>query len=515
MLCATPFVVEPFAMNTDAEEHFECDVLLVGAGIMSATVATLLKELDPSLRVEVFERLDRVAAESSDAKNNAGTGHAALCELNYTSERPDGSVDIQKALKVMESFEVSKQFWGWLVQQGELPPPDTFIHSVPHMSFVTGDEDVAFLKRRHGALSTSHLFRGMQYSADRAVLKDWMPLVMQSRDASETVAATRSTLGTDVDFGELTRGFFQHLKVHCKVEPWFQHEVKHLHQSDRDDHHWVAEITDKTLELTRKVHAKFVFIGAGGGALGLLEDSEIAEGDGYGGFPVSGEWLVCNNPDVIAKHSAKVYGKAKVGTPPMSVPHLDARYIEGKRSLLFGPFAGFSTKFLKEGSFLDLPLSITAENILPMISAGLHNLPLTRYLISEVTKSFDERIEALREFVPEAKPEDWETSIAGQRVQVIKRDGKGGGKLEFGTEIISAKDNTLAALLGASPGASTSVTIALDLLADCFPEKMATEAWQSKLREMIPSYGQALAENEPLATAVRYESHARLALQTG
>ena len=498
-------------MRSESEvSRLECDVLLVGAGIMSATVATLLKELDPTLHIEVFERLDRVAGESSDASNNAGTGHAALCELNYTSLKSDGTVDISKALKVMESFEVSKQFWAWLAERNAVAE-ETLIRAVPHISFVTGEEDVAFLKKRHAALTASHLFEGMEYTESPDELAAWMPLMMQGREPSEPMAATRSLLGTDVNFGALTRGLFTHLKRAFGVEVWLEHAVHSLKQLD--DKRWLAEVNDRALGLSREVCAKFVFIGAGGGALELLDDSGIEEGAGYGGFPVGGQWLVCKNPEVIRQHNAKVYGKAKVGAPPMSVPHLDSRYLDGKKSLLFGPFAGFSTKFMKEGSYLDLPLSFTADNLIPMLGAGLHNLPLTRYLISEVTKSIEERIDALREFVPTAKSEDWELAIAGQRVQVIKMDDAEGGRLEFGTEIISAKDNSLAALLGASPGASTSVSIALDLLADCFPEQMASARWKQRLRDMIPSVGQRLNGHPELAREVRVQSHKTLGLK--
>jgi malate dehydrogenase (quinone) len=483
------------------DESAECDVLLVGEGIMSATVATLLAELDPSLRIEIFERLDRVAGESTDAWNNAGTGHAALCELNYTPEK-DGRVEAAKAVKVMEAFERSKQLWGHLAEHGELGPPEAFVRSVPHLSFV-GEADVGFLRRRHEALTAYPLFRGMEFSDDRARLAAWMPLVMDGRGPGQ-VAATRSTLGTDVDFGALTRGLFQHLSRRFGLAPWLGHEVTRIDRAA--DGRWLVETASESLGLTRTFRARFVFLGAGGGALELLADSEIEKAAGYGGFPVSGEWLVCTNEALVARHAAKVYGKAAVGTPPMSVPHLDSRVIEGRRALLFGPFAGFSTKFLKEGSYLDLPGSISLTNLLPMLGAGLANLPLTQYLVSEVTKSFDERVEALRAFVPTARADDWERRVAGQRVQIIKRDETTFGRLEFGTEIVSAKDDTLAALLGASPGASTSVQVALDLLADCFPAQLASPSWQAKLRAMIPAWDQ------PPSAAQRDRSHAQLGL---
>ena len=252
-----------------------------------------------------------------------------------------------------------------------------------------------------------------------------------------------------------------------------------------------------------KVHTRFIFIGAGGGSLTLLEKSDIPEGDGYGGFPVSGQWLRCTNPEVINRHHAKVYGKAAVGAPPMSVPHLDTRVIEGKTELLFGPYAGFSTRFLKHGSLFDLPKSIKINNILPMMSAGLKNIPLTKYLIEQVRQSPEDRLEALQEYLPNAKMEDWELEIAGQRVQVIKKDAEGGGVLEFGTEVVNAADGSIAALLGASPGASTAVSIMLDLLHRCFSEKLASDKWQNKISEMIPSYGKSMGSDAALCDSIR------------
>lgn len=478
------------------------DVILIGAGIMSATLGMMLKELQPDLKIDIFERLDRAAAESSDAWNNAGTGHAAYCELNYTPEREDGSIDTAKAVKIAESFEQSKQFWAHLIQQGFLNDAPNFIRSIPHMSFVWGDENVSYLRRRFDALQESHLFHGMQYSEDPEQITQWTPLVMEGRDPAQPVAATRMDLGTDVNFGALTRCLFQQLMRMGGVRMHFAHEVHDLWRS-KTMGGWKMRVENITTNQVRDVHAKFVFIGAGGGSLRLLEKSDIPESRGYGGFPVSGQWLKCLNRDVIERHAAKVYGKAAVGAPPMSVPHLDTRMIEGNKELLFGPYAGFSTKFLKHGSYMDLPKSIQMSNLAPMLMAGMHNIPLTRYLIQQVMQSPSDRLEALREYFPNARMEDWELEIAGQRVQVIKKDEEEGGVLEFGTEVVSAADGSIAALLGASPGASTAVSIMLSLLDKCFPEQMQSEAWQAKLREMIPSYGRSLAKDAELLREVR------------
>ncbi|MBC5992248.1 malate:quinone oxidoreductase [Pontibacter sp. SD6] len=479
----------------------EPDVVLIGAGIMSATLGMLLKQLDPTLTIEIYERLDEAAAESSDAWNNAGTGHAAFCELNYTPEQADGSIDISKAIRISESFDISRQFWAHMVGNHLINLPLDFINSVPHMSFVWGDKNVDFLRKRYEAMQQSHLFRGMQYSEDPQQLLRWMPLIMDGRTITEKVAATYMPIGTDVNFGALTRGMIRYLQQQPGVTLHFCHEVRKLRQ--KSDSSWRLKIRNVNTDESIKVRTRFVFIGAGGGALPLLMKSGIPEGEGYGGFPVSGQWLKCTNPEVIEKHYGKVYGKAAVGSPPMSVPHLDSRFINGKRELLFGPYAGFTTRFLKQGSFLDLPMSVKLGNLRPMVAAGLRNIPLTKYLVNQVLQTPEDRMVSLREYMPQAKQEDWVLEHAGKRVQVIKKHPDHVGVLEFGTEVISSADGTLAALLGASPGASTAVSIMLSLLEKCFPEKVRTPEWTNKLREMIPSYGQSLAENEALLHEVR------------
>jgi malate dehydrogenase (quinone) len=479
----------------------DVDVILIGAGIMSATLGVLLKELQPELSIEIYERLDIAAAESSDAWNNAGTGHSAFCELNYTPEKKDGSIEIKKAVKIAENFEVSKQFWSYLIEKGTLSKPENFISSIPHMSFVWGKKNVDFLSRRYNALQKSVLFKDMVYTDDVETIKEWVPLVMDGRRKSERVAATRMDLGTDVNFGALTREMFNNLKTQPNVKLSFNQEIKDLKKNK--DGNWAIKVKDlETGEKKTRV-AKFVFIGAGGGSLLLLEKADIPEGKGFGGFPVGGQWLKCTNEEVIAKHHAKVYGKASVGAPPMSVPHLDTRMINGKQALLFGPYAGFSTKFLKNGSFFDLAKSIKFNNIRPMISAGLHNLDLTKYLIDQVRQSPEDKLEALKEYLPKADINDWELEVAGQRVQVIKKDENEGGVLEFGTEVVSAADGSIAALLGASPGASTAVSIMLDLLNRCFAEDLQTPEWQAKIKQMIPTYGISLNDNPELCENTR------------
>lgn len=486
------------------KQKSEVDVVLIGGGIMSATLGTLINELNPDIDIEILERLDVVAAESSDAWNNAGTGHSALCELNYTPQQADGSVKIDKAITIAEQFEVSKQFWAYLVEKGVIKNPENFIRKVPHMSAVFGADDVQFLKTRYEALTKQTLFKGMEYTEDTTLLEQWVPLMMEGRVGNEPIAATKMDIGTDVNFGALTRDLIAHLATKSNINISVNQEVKDIDRED--DGRWEVEVKDLKTGEKREIKAKFVFIGAGGHSLLLLEKSGIPEANGYGGFPVGGQWLRCTNEEIIKKHQAKVYGKASVGAPPMSVPHLDTRYIDGKQALLFGPYAGFSTKFLKQGSFFDLPASIKLSNIKPMLSAGLDNLDLTKYLITEVMKKPKDKLESLKQFMPTAKMEDWVIEKAGQRVQVIKKDPKHGGVLEFGTEVVSSADGSIAALLGASPGASTSVAIMIQLLKKCFPDRAKSSEYKDKLREMIPSWGQSLNENPALCAEVREHS---------
>jgi len=477
------------------------DITLIGAGIMSATLGVLLKHLMPDATIHIFERMDEIGAESSDAWNNAGTGHSAFCELNYTPQREDGSIDISKATRICQQFEESKQLWSYLLEKGKISKDFPFINDIDHMSFVWGNDNVQFLKKRYEALTKYAMFEDMKYSEDCAQIEEWIPLMMHGRNSEDQIAVTRMDIGTDVNFGEITRSMIRYLESLDNVNLQMNQEIKDL--TETKDGKWKVDIKKRETGEEYSHSTDFVFIGAGGGSLILLEKSDIPEADGYGGFPVSGQWLRCDNAEVIKQHEAKVYGKAASGSPPMSVPHLDTRMMNGKRALLFGPYAGFSTKFLKNGSYLDLPLSIEMHNIWPMLSAGFHNIELTKYLIEQVFQSKEDKFEYMKLYYPEAKPEDWELEIAGQRVQIIKKDKKEGGVLKFGTEVVKNESGNLSCLLGASPGASTSVSIMIDVLKKCFPDAMESEDWKAKMRDMIPTYGQSLVENGQLLHETR------------
>lgn len=497
-------------MLTDRTPKPSYDVVLIGGGIMSVTLATLLHELDPGLKIAIFERLGRFAKESSAAWNNAGTGHSAFCELNYTPEKPDGTIDITKAEKIVEQFEQSKQFWSYLVNKGYIKSPKDFITSCPHMSLVFGDKDAEYLRKRHEKMTQSHLFSQMQFSTDHQQLQEWIPLVMAKRKPNEVLAATKMDLGTDVNFGTLTRKMGRFLAEDSNVEVFLYHEAKDIDLLADDQ--WGIDVKDRINNHKQRVTAKFLFVGAGGYSLPLLDSSDIKESEGYGGFPVSGQWLVSYNPDLVEKHHAKVYTQATVDAPPMSVPHLDLRVIDGQKALLFGPFAGFSTKFLKEGSYLDLPESINFKNIRSLFGAWWHNIPLTKYLVQQVAMTKAQRMAHLRDLVKDAKEEDWELKIAGQRVQIIKKDEEQGGKLEFGTEVVVNENGSLASLLGASPGASTAVSAMLNVLEKCFPQQMSGE-WLPKLQEIIPTYGQKLSDNPELTEYIRNYTKQMLELE--
>lgn len=480
-------------MPVHAAETKKVDVLLIGGGIMSSTLGVWLNELEPGLSMEMVERLEGVALESSNGWNNAGTGHSALAELNYTPEDKNGKVEIPKAIEINEAFQISRQFWAWQVKNGVLKDPRSFINSTPHMSFVWGEDNIKFLKKRYEALQASPLFAGMQYSEDPAQIKQWVPLMMEGRDPNQKIAATWSPLGTDVNFGEITRQFAGYLQTKPNFSLKVSSEVEDIARNE--DGTWRVSYKNLKDGSETQTDAKFVFIGAGGGALHLLQKSGIPEAKEYAGFPVGGSFLVTENPTIAQQHLAKAYGKASVGAPPMSVPHLDTRVLDGKRVILFGPFATFSTKFLKEGSYFDLLTSTTTHNFWPMTKVGIEQYPLVEYLAGQLMLSDADRMDALKEYFPNAKAEDWRLWQAGQRVQIIKRDEEKGGVLKLGTEIVASQDGSIAGLLGASPGASTAAPIMLSVLEKVFKDKVATPAWQEKLHQIVPSYGTKLNDD--------------------
>ncbi|MFZ4893107.1 malate:quinone oxidoreductase [Plantibacter sp. Mn2098] len=472
------------------------DVALIGGGIMSATLAALIHQVQPDWKVEVYERLSDVALESSNPWNNAGTGHAALCELNYMPQSKDGSVDPAKAISINEQFQLSRQFWSYLVDEGVLGEPATFINSTPHMTFVRGEKDVEYLRKRYEALKDQPLFAGIEFTEDPAVIAEWAPLLINRREVGERIAATRITAGTDVDFGSLTHKLFKEAAPQATLN--LNREIRHLKQLS--DGTWRLRGRHTLGRTPFEVKAKFVFVGAGGWALKLLQKSGIPEIKGYGVFPIGGQFLRTDNPEVVAKHRAKVYSQASVGAPPMSVPHLDTRVVDGQASLLFGPYATFSPKFMKKGSLGDIVTQVRPGNLIPMLSVAKDNPSLISYLVGQLMQSRKQKLDALREFMPTAKDKDWYLIEAGQRAQVMKKDKDKGGILQFGTEVISAADGSIAGLLGASPGASTAVPIMLGILRKCFPDRIA--GWEPKLREMIPTYGSTLNETPSKANEV-------------
>ena len=476
------------------------DVLLIGGGIMSATLGVYLSELEPTWTFEVFERLDKVAEESSNGWNNAGTGHSALCELNYSPMDDKGQVHIDKAIEINESFQISRQFWSHQVRKSVLGNPREFINSTPHMNLVFGNENREFIRKRVAALKASPLFAGMEMTTDPVQIKQWVPIMMEGRKPGEVLTATRSPLGTDVNLGAITRQFYKHLGDTVGSQISTGHEVRSITRND--DGSWrvsAFDVKDSAKIVT--IDSKHIFIGAGGAALPLLQLTGIPEAKQYGGFPVGGEFLVTDNPAITARHLAKVYGLADTGSPPMSVPHLDTRVLDGKTVLLFGPFATWSTKFLKNGSYFDIAKATTPSNIVPQLQVGAHEFALVKYLAQQLELSMADKMAALRHYMPEAKDGDWRLWQAGQRVQIIKNIPGKGGQLKLGTEVVVSQDRSVSALLGASPGGSTSPAIMLSLLEKVFPDQMKSDAWRAKIHEIVPSYGKKLNENPALLAA--------------
>ena len=466
-------------MTNLKKSNSDYDAIFVGAGIMSATLAILLTEIYPDINILILEKLDSAGKESTSAFNNAGTGHAANCELNYTPINNEGEIEFKKALSINNSFEKSLELWASLYETGKIDCKK-FLRFTPHISFVSGEEDFNFLEKRYQLLSKLNEFKDMEFSSNFSEISSWAPLITKNRNKNIKIAATRVKRGTDIDFGSLTNEYLKYLVKNKNVELNYLTEVFDLNKLDNNN--WSVHLKKDGKRKT--LVAKYIFLGAGGKSITLLQKSKIPEGKLFGGFPVSGKWLICENNELTTQHNAKVYGKAAIGSPPMSVPHLDARWINGKRYLLFGPFAGSTTKFLKEGSVFDFFNSLKINNILPAVDVGFKNLDLIKYLISQSIQNHSSRIKSLKKMMPSANSNDWYLKNAGQRVQIIKKTQKG-GVLKFGTEIVNSSDGSLSALLGASPGASTAVNIMTEVLRNSCFLKDDKEFFEKQISNLI------------------------------
>ena len=477
------------------------DVVLIGSGIMSSTLAVMLKQLDPRLRIQMFEVTSELAREASDGWNNAGTGHAGICEISYTPERDQhGAVPITRALKIFEQFEHSKQFWGALAAAGVVGAPADFIHAVPHICFVNRADDVDFLQTRHAAMIKHHFFRGMELTNDPAVIHDWAPLVMEGR-APGSVAATVGA-GTEVDYGLLARRLCCWLtrQEDCGIAAGWK--VTGL---ARGSGKWRVEVQCNATSEKRRLETRFVFVGAGGGSLPLLQSTGLAEVAGLAGFPIGGQWLVSDEPSICARHDAKVYGAPPPSSPSLGAGHFDVRRLNGRRQLFFGPFASWTPRFLKHtGRLSDLPLSIRAGNVCALLRTAIRNQSLVRYLVAQGLQTKRDRMEALREYYPNAQPEHWRVVEAGIRVQAIKKEDR--GALYFGTEVFSSAERSLAALLGASPGASVSVNVAFETIQTCLPHLLVGAEGLKRMRQMIPTFEHDLKQP---ANAALFEKSSR------
>ncbi|WOE42867.1 malate dehydrogenase (quinone) [Acinetobacter chinensis] len=509
LLLGLIFLFRPIASKTVTTKNDEpiIDVVLIGGGIMSATLGTYLNELEPEWKIQMYERLNQVAQESSAGLNNAGTGHSGFMEMNYTPEK-DGKVDIKKAIDTASQFEVSKQFWSYQVKNGVLGEPKSFINPVPHIAFVWGDS-VPYMKKRHEAMLQSPMFEGLKYTENPAEIKQWAPLVMQGRDPNQKVAATRMEVGSDVNYGAITSQLIKHLQKQSNFKVETSTEVTGI--SPNADKTWTVSFRNLKDKTESHVKTRHVFIGAGGAAIRLLQMTGLEETKQYAGFPIGGIFLMTDNPAVTSQHTAKVYGKPELGAPPMSVPHIDTRYIDGKKYVLFGPFATYSNKFLKNGSQFDLMDATNKNNVIPMATIGIENLDLVKYLVSQVAMSQKDQFNELKKYYPDAKFEDWKLNQGGQRVQIIKKVPGKDATLQFGTEIFASKDGSITALLGASPGASTSPYIMLNLMEKAFPEQVKGK-WNPKLHEIVKSYQQDLNTNPALLDQVRTYTSSTLGL---
>lgn len=475
------------------------DVILIGGGIMSASLGVMLKRLAPELSLTLYEANLEPGMEASNAWNNAGTGHAGICELYMTPrEGPGGKVAVAKAIRVCAQYERSLQFWAYAVREGLVEGARDFINPMAHMSFVRTAEQVAYLAERASRLAEHHFFRSMEMTGDREKVGEWAPLLTAGRRDSVPLGASRMASGTEVDFGSLASKLCDWLGRQPGGGVLTRHRVVGLERSSAG---WRVQVENSETGERFRDEGKFVFVGAGGGSLRLLQMAGIGESKGYGGFPVGGQWLVCSNPEVVDRHHAKIYGQAAMGTTPgMALPHLDTRIIRGERSVLFGPFAKLTTRFLGQaGSPLDLPRSIRPDNLSTLLHSGIHNLHLVRYMLRQGTQGMAARLDTLRTFYPEANADDWILIDAGIRVQVVKKVAGRGSSIHFETEILTNRDRSVCALLGASPGASISADLMYGVVRRCFPRLVETGEAAARMEEMLPGHELDLAKPENAA----------------
>lgn len=453
------------------------NVVIIGAGIMGTTFATLAKELAPELDITILERLDKAGAGNSWAFNNAGTGHEANCELNYTPV--DGEViSVEKALKIHAQFNVAKQFWAYLLKKGAIKNPTSFINPTRHCTLVS-ESSIEELKLRFNEMSAHHFFEGMRYSDDFDEIKSWIPYTMEGRPRHEKMAATIVETGTDVNFGALTEQMAGYATSQLGVKIEYGVHVQRVHRSPAGS--WLLETRQNGNAVQHR--ADVLFVGAGGGAFPILKKSHLPFARRFTGFPVGGRFLQAEiTEEQASQYRAKTYGKAEVGAPPMSVPHLDLRVAEGKHYLLFGPFASFKPVLEKGRGFLDYLSSMRLHDIPGLLNVAVEHFPLVKYLVSETFKGEKSMLDSLEKFAPGLSSRfNWQPVEAGQRVQIIKD-----GDLQMGTEIIVSTDKTYGTILGASPGASVSPEVMLRALEQLVPSLCAGESAKEKLKEMFP-----------------------------
>ncbi len=482
------------------------NVTIIGAGIMGTTFAVLAKELAPELEVTILERLDGPGAGNSWVFNNAGTGHEANCELNYTPVDEE-VISVEKALKIHAQFNVAKQFWAYLVEKGAIKEPKTFINRTKHCTIVS-EPSIPELKLRYKEMSAHHFFEQMRFSEDFDEIKSWIPFTMEERPRSDKMAATVIETGTDVNFGALTEQMAEYAvnKLGVKIE--YGTHVKRVHRSPSGT--WLIETHHRGDMLPKQYRADVLFVGAGGGAFPILKKSHLPFARRFTGFPVGGRFLQAPiTAEQAEQYRAKTYGKAKVGAPPMSVPHLDLRVADGQYYLLFGPFASFKPVLERGRGFLDYLKSMRLHDIPSLLNVAIEHFPLVKYLVSETFKGEKSMFEELESFAPGmSKKFDWKPVEAGQRVQII-RDGE----LQMGTEILVNSDKTYGTLLGASPGASVSPEVMLRCLEQLMPDLFSKPEAQAKKKEMFPEDNlQTLSHDADRYREIRDLVNARLGI---